>query len=74
MKTRQDIIHEEIDRVYRRIERIEQLHEAGEYSGELADAATRIAFDDLSELKTELEEEIRRGKSGYIPTSDVFYE
>lgn len=65
MKTRQELIHEAIDRVYRRIERIEELHEKGEYNGEIADAATRQAFGELSELQIELEEQIRRDNEHY---------
>lgn len=65
MKTRQGAIKETIDRVYRRIERIEELFDAGEYNGEIADAATQQAFGELSELQTELEEQIRRDNEHY---------
>lgn len=59
MSKRTEAIEQDIERVWRRIERIQALFDAGEYSGEIADAAIRNAFDDLSELQTDLEEQIR---------------
>lgn len=77
MKSKADHIEDAIQRVYRRIERIDELLDLKEYGVETAEAAAREAFDDLSELQLELDEELRRediARNRSTPQEDSYFD